>query len=133
MNRTIRTVLLAIGIAGLAVPAIYARTQSPLPNPGFSLIQRPMLIDGPPEKPLADGTQPPAPPEKPLALDGTQPPAPPEKPLAIDGTQPPAPPEKPLAIDGTQPPAPPEKPLAIDGTQPPAPPEKPAAHLAALQ
>ena len=74
MNRTIRTVLLAIGIAGLAVPAIYARTQSPLPNPGFSLIQRPMLIDG---------TQPAAPngpihPRSGLswAIDGTQPAAP---------------------------------------------------------
>jgi hypothetical protein len=68
MNRIFRTALLAIAVSVFVLPAAY----------GF------------------DGTQPPVPPTKPLALDGTQPPVPPTKPLALDGTQPPVPPTKPL-------------------------------------
>jgi len=96
MNRTIRKSLLAIGIAALAVPAIYARTQTLLPNQGH--VSAPMLM-------LVDGTQPPAPPVPmhppaayALAMDGTQPPAPPV---------PMHPPSFTSAKDGTQPPAPP--------------------------
>jgi len=53
MNRIFRTALLAVAVAGFVLPAAYG----------------------------SDGTQPPVPPTKPLALDGTQPPVPPTKPL----------------------------------------------------
>jgi hypothetical protein len=89
MNRTIRTGLLAVAFAGLVVPAAHARTRVLVPAKGSEAVQRFATLDG---------TQPPAPPQKPLAMDGTQPPSPPQKPLALDGTQPPAPPQKPLAV-----------------------------------
>ena len=96
MNRTIRTSLLAIAIAGLVVPAIHARTHTPLTINGHISVPTRMVVDG---------TQPPAPPvpmHPPAAyavlMDGTQPPAPPV---------PMHPPSFTSAKDGTQPPAPP--------------------------
>jgi len=94
MNRTIRTSLLVLGITALAVPALYARSQST--NSG---IHRTSLQPAS----LFDGSQPPVPPTKPLALDGSQPPVPPTKPLMFDGSQPPVPPTKPLATLATRP------------------------------
>jgi hypothetical protein len=86
MNRTIRTGVLIIGIAGLALPALCARTQA------MNSTHQVASAHG---SGLLDGTQPPVPPKKPLLLDGTQPPVPPKKPLMLDGTQPPVPPTKP--------------------------------------
>jgi hypothetical protein len=103
MNRTIRTSLLVLGITALAVPALYARSQSTNSGVHGTSLQPASLFDG---------SQPPVPPTKPLALDGSQPPVPPTKPLALDGSQPPVPPKKPLMFDGSQPPVPPTKPLA---------------------
>ena len=111
MNRTIRTTLLVLGMAALTVPVLQAHSQFAAGSPR-AVFQPAALLDG---------TQPPLPPTKHLALDGTQPPLPPTKHLALDGTQPPLPPTH-LAIDGPQPPLPPTRLLAIDGTQPPLPP-----------
>ena len=97
MNRTIRTTLLVLGMAALTVPVLQAHSQ-------FATNGSPRAVFHPAA--LLDGTQPPLPPTKHLALDGTQPPLPPTH-LAIDGTQPPLPPTRLLAIDGTQPPLPP--------------------------
>jgi hypothetical protein len=83
MNRTIRTGVLIIGIAGLALPALYARAQ-----PMNSTHQMASTHGSG----LLDGTQSPVPPKEPLLLDGTQPPVPPKRPLLLDGTQPPVPP-----------------------------------------
>ncbi|MGA3298972.1 MAG: hypothetical protein ABSD87_02710 [Candidatus Acidiferrales bacterium] len=96
MNRTIRTTLLVLGMAALTVPVLQAHSQFAAGSPR-AVFQPAALLDG---------TQPPLPPTKHLALDGTQPPLPPTH-LAIDGTQPPLPPTRLLAIDGTQPPLPP--------------------------
>jgi hypothetical protein len=96
MNRTIRTTLLVLGMAALTVPVLQAHSQFAAGSP--RAVFHPAA--------LLDGTQPPLPPTKHLALDGTQPPLPPTH-LAIDGTQPPLPPTRLLAIDGTQPPLPP--------------------------
>jgi hypothetical protein len=115
MNRTTRTTLLVLGMAALTVPVLQAHGQ-------FAADGSPRAVFQPAA--LLDGTQPPLPPTKHLALDGTQPPLPPTKHLALDGTQPPLPPTKHLALDGTQPPLPPTRLLAIDGTQPRLPPTK---------
>ena len=96
MNRTIRTTLLVLGMAALTVPVLQAHSQFAAGSP--RAVFHPAA--------LLDGTQPPLPPTKHLALDGTQPPLPPTH-LALDGTQPPLPPTRLLAIDGTQPPLPP--------------------------
>jgi hypothetical protein len=109
MNRTIRTSLLVLGITALAVPALYARSQSTNFGVHGNSLQPASLFDG---------SQPPVPPSKPLALDGSQPPVPPTKPLALDGSQPPVPPTKPLMFDGSQPPVPPTKPLRTLATRP---------------
>jgi hypothetical protein len=86
MNRTIRVGVLMLGMTALAVPALFARSQST-----DSRVHRAALTP----TNLFDGTQPPVPPTKPLLFDGTQPPVPPTKPLVFDGTQPPVPPTKP--------------------------------------
>ena len=85
MNRTTRTTLLVLGMAALTVPVLQAHGQ-------FAADGSPRAVFQPAA--LLDGTQPPLPPTKHLALDGTQPPLPPTRLLAIDGTQPRLPPTK---------------------------------------